>query len=129
MNCKNPSLSIKTKERLRNLEDSHLINLPSKNALTFLDTQIISLSLFVLFVLQKFRIILSFFDVISWETSFILFNIFDLSFNIVMCVMFPIYIILKTRRYLPRLWDDASPFILQNNDFYAVRMSQVNQEI
>ena len=49
-------------------------------------------------------------------------------FNIVICFMFPVYIILKTRRYLPRLWDGEAPLILQNNDFYTVRLSQVSPQ-
>ena len=33
--------------------------------------------------------------------------------------IFPIYIIMKTKRYLPKLWDDSRQIILENNDFYS----------
>ena len=69
-------------------------------------------------------------DVLSWKDSFILRNFVQLVVtNIVVSFLFPVYIILKTRRYLPRLWDADSPVILQNNDFYAVRLSQVNTTV
>ena len=54
-------------------------------------------------------------------------NWIQLVFNLlVLALVFPIYIILKTKRYLPKLWDDNALVIVQNNDFYAVRLNQVS---
>ena len=67
------------------------------------------------------------FDVLSWKDSFSLRNFVQIVLtNVLLSFLFPVYILMKTRRYLPKLWDEDSPIILQNNDFYAVRLSQVN---
>ena len=39
--------------------------------------------------------------------------------------IFPIYIIIKTRRYLPKLWDDSSQIIGENNDFFSTNPASV----
>ena len=51
--------------------------------------------------------------------------------------IFPIYIIMKTKRYLPKLWDDSRQIILENNDFYSSNptavaprpINSINQQI
>ena len=118
-----PIFSYKTRNSLKKIQDQHLKNLPSKNALTYLDTQILCFSIIIYKIFSIMYVQFLNFD--SGEDF--LFVIVQFCFhNIVLCFLFPLYIILKTRRYLPRLWDDNSPIILQNNDFYAVRLSQVS---
>ena len=39
--------------------------------------------------------------------------------------IFPIYIILKTKRYLPKLWDDSRPIVFGNNDFFSTNPATV----
>ena len=46
--------------------------------------------------------------------------------DIVIGVVLPILIIFKTRKYLPRLWDDDCQIETNNNDFYAVNPFQVH---
>ena len=69
------------------------------------------------------------------KTCCMLFLIFDSSLsdptNLIICVIsiivddigvgfiFPGYIIIKTKRYLPKLWDTSRQIILENNDFYS----------
>ena len=119
-----PIFSYKTRNSLRKIQDQHLKNLPSKNALTYLDTQILCFSIILYKIFSIMYVQFLNFD----AGEDFLFVIVQFCFhNIVLCFLFPLYIILKTRRYLPRLWDDNSPIILQNNDFYAVRLSQVSQ--
>ena len=117
--------SIKTRDNLRKLQNQHLKNLPSRNALSYLDTQILCSSLIanIIFTMIIFELFID----ESGEDSYSIFIFVQFCVhNIGLSVLFPLYIILKTRRYLPRLWDDNSPIILQNNDFYAVRLSQVS---
>ena len=91
------------------------------------DTQILCSLLLCQFFFSTFLHTMFVFDVLSWKDSFTLRHYIQIIVtSIVLSFLFPVYIILKTRRYLPRLWDDDSPVILQNNDFYAVRLSLVN---
>ena len=46
--------------------------------------------------------------------------------DIVIGVILPILIIFKTRKYLPRLWDDDCQIETNNNDFYAENPFQVH---
>ena len=46
--------------------------------------------------------------------------------DIVIGVVLPILIIFKTRKYLPRLWDDDCQIETNNNDFYAENPFQVH---
>ena len=119
----NSTFSYKTRNSLRRLQDQHLKNLPSKNALTYLDTQILCFSIILYKIFSIMYV--QFLDSDSGEDFLFVFVQFCIH-DIVLSFLFPLYIILKTRRYLPRLWDDNSPIILQNNDFYAVRLSQVS---
>ena len=45
--------------------------------------------------------------------------------DILICVIQPIIIILKTKKYLPQLWDNNCQIETDNNDFYAVNPFQV----
>ena len=66
-------------------------------------------------------------NVFSRETSEMLGSFTQMLItNIVLGLVFPVYIILKTRRYLASLWDDNALIIKQNNDFYALRLSQLS---
>ena len=78
------------------------------------------------FSIERFRNFLLATDLLSFDISFYLVNLMSFCFVFMFSLIFPLYIILKTRRYLPSLWDDKAPLILQNNDFYAVRLSQVD---
>merc|ERR1712208_226497 len=119
-------ISLRTRKNLRKLQEEHLKNLPSNNALTYLDTEILCFSIMAKFSLERFRNILLATDLLSFDISFHLVNLMSFCFVFMFSLIFPLYIILKTRRYLPSLWDDKAPLILQNNDFYAVRLSQVD---
>ena len=56
----------------------------------------------------------------------IVFNIIHfLMEDILICVIQPILIIFKTRKYLPQLWYDNCEMETNNNDFYAVNPFQV----
>ena len=93
----------------------------------FADTQILCYLLLCQFFSSTFLHTMFVFDVLSWKDSFSLRNFVQIVLtNVVLSFLFPVYILMKTRRYLPRLWNDDSPIILQNNDFFAVRLSQVN---
>ena len=120
---------LRTSKNLKKLQDCHLKNLPTNNALTYLDTQILCLLIFVYVVAKLIPNMLFTFDILSWKVSFFVMNMINFFImDIVICVGFPIYITLKTRTYLPTLWDDDAPLILQNNDFYAERLSQVSPQ-
>ena len=120
-------IGVRTRKNLRKLNDHQLKNLPANNALTYLDTELLSFLFITYIFLQCFKYFLFLFDIISWELTLTLANWIQLVFNLlVLALYYPVYIILKTRRYLPRLWDDNSPVILENNDFYAVRLSRVS---
>ena len=124
------SLGLRTKKNLRKLQDQHLVNLPSNNALTYLDTLILCLLINVAFLFRLCLPILFRLQMISSKDLFLVASIFQMIMpNIVMSFMFPVYIILKTRRYLPRLWNDNSPIIIGNNDFYASRLSQISPHV
>ena len=123
-------ISFKTHNYLRNLQPEHFKNLPSNNVLTFIDTQLMCFFLIFYFLLGLFVLYLRLFVLISRENVIFYLNLLQLVINnVVICLIFPVYVILKTRRYLPRLWSDDSPLILENNDFYAVRLSQVSPEL
>ena len=119
-------ISLRTRKNLRKLQEEHLKNLPSNNALTYLDTEILCFSIMAKFSLERFRNILLATDLLSFDISLYIVNVMPFCFVFMFSLIFPLYIILKTRRYLPSLWDDKAPLILQNNDFYAVRLSEVD---
>ena len=119
-------ISIRTRKNLRKLQEEHLKNLPSNNVLTYLDTEILCFSIMAKFALVKFRNIFLATDLLSFDISLYIVNVMPFCFVFMFSLIFPLYIILKTRRYLPSLWDDKAPLILQNNDFYAVRLSEVD---
>ena len=123
-------ISFKTHNYLRNLHPEHFKNLPSNNVLTFIDTQLMCFFLILYFMTGCLFIILKFIDILSREYFILCLNLNQVIVNnVVICLIFPVYVILKTRRYLPRLWSDDSPLILENNDFYAVRLSQVSPQL
>ena len=120
-------IGVRTRKNLRKLKDDQLKNLPANNALTYLDTELLSFLFFTYVFLQCFKYFLFLFEIISWQLTLALANWLQVAFNLlVLALIFPVYIILKTRRYLPKLWDDNCPVIIQNNDFYAVRLNQVS---
>ena len=122
-------IGLRARKNLRKLKDHHFKNLPSRNALTFLDTQILCFLSNINFLLQAIIHFLVLYGALSWEVTLFIENLvqFVVS-NIMISFIFPLYIMMKTRRYLPKLWDDDSPLILQNNDFYAVRISRLERD-
>ena len=121
---------LRTRENLRKLQEQHTVNLPSSNALTYLDTLILCLLIFLSFFFRACILIAFKLSMNQWENLLLVNYLFQLILkNIVIMFLFPIYIILKTRRYLPRLWDDNSPVIAGNNDFYASRLSQISSHV
>ena len=118
-------ISLKTRKSISKLQDQHSINLPSRNALSYLDTQLLCFSILSYLIVTLLWI----HSLFSFSFSLFVSHFLNICFyNIIISIIFPVYIILKTRRYLPRLWDDESPIILSNNDFFAVRLSQVSSE-
>ena len=111
---------IRTQQYLKHIQPEHQKNLPAKNALTFLDTYILLLSLTVRFLLARLIFYLHVQDYFSFEVSFTARTILNVCLNdVFLGLVFPLYIILKTRRYLPKLWNDDCQHVQQNNDFYA----------
>ena len=120
-------LGFRTNKNLRKLQDQHLKNLPANNALTFVDTLILCFMSYSNFLVQRVLLSVFMFDLLTYEAfAFWIHFLEFVTFNVIISFVFPTYIILKTRRYLPRLWYDDSPLILQNNDFYAVRLTQTS---
>ena len=122
-------LTVRTNTILTNIQQQHLQNLPAKNALTFRDTQILFVSTVIQFFVLSVISILFYFLFISPDQFIILKAILHLIIdNVFICFVFPIYIILKTKKYFPRMWDDNSQIFKQNNDFFAENPSQVNPQ-
>ena len=95
-------IGVRTRKNLRKLNDDQLKNLPSNNALTYLDTELLSFLLFTYVFLQSFKYFLFVFDIISWELTLTLANWIQLVFNLLVLTLgFPVYIILKTRQAGP----------------------------
>ena len=119
-------ISRRTYTYLSKIPDSHLRNLPAKNALTYIDTLILFFAVAGSYIV---KLIYSFF----WLLDFLSFN----NANLLSCVtsiivddvgigfIFPIFLIIKTKRYLPKLWDDSSQIIGENNDFYSTNPATV----
>ena len=119
---------IRTQQYLKNIRPEHHKNLPAKNALTFLDTYILLLALTVRFLLARLIFYLHQQDYFSFEVSFTVRIILNVCLNdVFLGLVFPLYIILKTRRYLPKLWNDDCQHVQENNDFYAQSPDE-NQE-
>ena len=122
-------ISLRTRRNLLKLQDHHFENLPSQNVLTYLDTQMLCFVLLFQFISVSVFHYVSMLGGFSSELKNYLVNITQiLVTNLLMSFIFPIYIILKTRRYLPKLWNDASPMMIKNNDFFADRIPQVSPE-
>ena len=122
-------LTRRTHTLLKKIQPQHFQNLPSKNALTFLDTQILFVSIIVQFSVISFISILSYFLFISHDQFIILKVILHFFIdNGFICFIFPIYIILKTKKYFPRMWNDSSQIFQQNNDFFAENPSEIHPQ-
>ena len=119
-------ITIRTKSYLTKLQDRHLRNLPSKNALTFLDTQILFWILSASSLLKSIVIMFQQSGFLSFDNLLIVNNIISLVWdNFGACFIFPIYIILKTKRYLPKMWDSSRQIVAENNDFYCINPATV----
>ena len=120
-------ISIKTMSVLKDLDNQHLKKLPSKNALTFRDTQILFFTLTSQYFSISVLSVLSALQIISGHQTLILKATTHFCINdLIISLVFPIYIILKTRKYLAKLWDDSAPTLQENNDFFAENPNEVS---
>ena len=111
---------------LNKLQGSQLPNLPAKNALTYIDT-------LILFSIISGSSILNSFCVLSWTLDFVSFDTSNLLTCLISIIVddigvgfiFPLYLIMKTKRYLPKLWDDSREIIVENNDFFSINPAAV----
>ena len=119
----------RTYKYLNKLQDSHLRNLPAKNVLTYIDT-------LLLFSIISGSSMIEFLFFFSWALDILSFNNANLSTSIISIIVedigvgfiFPIYIIMKTKRYLPKLWDDSRQIVAENNDFFSINPATVAPE-
>ena len=114
------------KKYLSKLQDSHLCNLPAKNALTYIDIQIlfsiVAGSCIVKLVFTSIWIFeVSLFEKVNLINCILSIIVDDIGVGFI----FPIYIIIKTKRYLSKLWDDSREIIVRNNDFFSVNPATV----
>ena len=108
------------------MPDSHLRNLPAKNVLTYIDTLTLFSIVSGLHSIRFFESLLWGLDILSFDNLDLVVNITSLIFDdIGVGFIFPIYIIIKTKRYLPKLWDDSREIIGENNDFFATNSATV----
>ena len=111
---------------LSELSDIHLRNLPTKNALTYIDTLILFFLLSGSFILKSLFSLFWVFDLLSFDNANLLSCLTSIiADDIGVGFLFPTYIIIKTRRYLPKLWDGSSQIIAENNDFYSTNPATV----
>ena len=110
----------RTKTYLRKLPDNQLRNLPAKNAMTYIDTLILFYVLSGSFFIKTSGMAFWLHNIsLSDQTNLILCAITVIVDDIGVGFIFPVYIIIKTKRYLPKLWDTSRQIILENNDFYS----------
>ena len=108
------------------MPESHLRNLPAKNALTYIDTLTLFSIVSGLSFIRYIEILLWTLDILSFDNLDLVTNITSIiSDDIGVGFIFPIYIIIKTKRYLPKLWDDSREIIGENNDFFATNPARV----
>ena len=120
-------ISMKAMSVLKDLHSQHLTKLPSKNALTFRDTQILFFTISSQYFLISVHSVLSALQIISGQQTLILKAITHFCINdVIISLVFPIYIIMKTRKYLAKLWDDSAPILKENNDFFAGNPNEVS---
>ena len=111
---------------LSKIPDSHLRNLPAKNVLTYIDTLTLFSIVSGLHSIRFFEILLWGLDILSFDNLDNVVIITSIIFDdIGVGFIFPIYIIVKTKRYLPKLWDDSRQIIGENNDFFATKSATV----
>ena len=110
----------RTKKYLNKLPESQLRNLPAKNALTYIDTLILFYVLSGSLLMKTFSVFLFTVNTSLYDQAKMIIGIISIIVDdIGVAFIFPIYIIMKTKRYLPKLWDDSRQIILENNDFYS----------
>ena len=118
-----PSLSKRTYEYLDSLNDNDLKNVPGKNILTFHDTKVLVIMIYLGLIVYVFNTLLEYQDFISLKTMIHLHYLqkFILG-DLILSFVHPIFIIRKTKKYLPQLWSDSNEvetMLFKNNDFYA----------
>lgn len=94
----------RTYRYLNKLPDSQLRFLPAKNALTYIDTLILFFVVSGTYILKSLYSLFWTLDFLSFDTA----NLFSCITSIIvddigLGFIFPIYIIIKTKRYLPKL--------------------------
>ena len=111
---------------LSKLQECYLRNLPAKNALTYIDTLVLFSILSGSMMIRAFVASLWSLNILSFEDMDFVNCIISLIVdNIGVDFIFPIYIIVKTKRYLPKLWDDSRQLIGENNDFFSINPATV----
>ena len=119
-------ISRRTYIYLSKLQDIHLPNLPAKNALTYIDTLILLSIIFGSYIIDALCILFLTLDYFSFDNLTTFNNIISLIVDdIGVGTIFPIYIIIKSKRYLPKLWDDSRQIIDENNDFFSLNPAAV----
>ena len=116
-------ISKRTYKYLDSINDNDLKNLPAKNILTFHDTKVLVLMIYLGFIVYVTITLLKYLDLISLQTMMNLVFLEKVFFgDVLFSFVHPIIIIRKTRKYLPQLWSDSTEvegLLNQNNDFYA----------
>ena len=116
-------ISKRTYKYLDSLNDNDLKNLPAKNILTFHDTKVLVMMIYLGFMMYVTTSLVEYLDLITLQTmmdlQFLLKFIFG---DVLFSFVHPIIIIIKTKKYLPQLWsdsDEVETMVIKNNDFYA----------
>ena len=116
-------ISKRTYKYLDSINDNDLKNLPAKNILTFHDTKVLVLMIYLGFIVYVTITLLKYLDLISLQTVMNLVFLEKVFLgDVLFSFVHPIIIIRKTRKYLPQLWSDSTEvegLLNQNNDFYA----------
>ena len=120
-------ITVRTYRYLSKLQDIHLCNLPAKNVLTYIDTLILLSIVSGSGFIKLFCTFTWIFDVFSWDEINLVTCIFSIIVDdIGVGFFFPIYVIIKTKRYLPKLWDDSRQIVVENNDFFSINPATVS---
>ena len=116
-------ISKRTYKYLDSLNDNDLQNLPAKNILTFRDTKVLVMMIYLGFIMYNTFVLLEYLNLISLKTMMDLHFLEKFIFgDLLFSFLYPIFIIRKTKKYLPELWSNSNevqPMLPQNNDFFA----------
>ena len=111
----------KTHRHLDRITDDDMEQLPAKNLLTYHDTKVLVLVIFLGWLIFASGDITPIPTMIS--VSFLLNFVFC---DLLISFVHPIIIILKTKKYLPDLWSEVE-ILNENNDFFASYKTEKNE--